>query len=77
MSAVLSGLIPYIIAAVGAFGFLVAAYARGHSAGTQSERAKQTAAAKKAVDESNEIQNDVGAMSPSDARKEMGKWSHG
>jgi hypothetical protein len=75
VTALLSGLIPYLIAAVGALGFLLAAYARGRVHGAQLERSRQTEAVKKAIDEAQEIQNDVGAMPPGAARKELGKWS--
>lgn len=75
MSALLVGLLgqlwPYLIAGVAGLGVLWTAYAKGKA----SEKAKQAAAEIKARDISDQVQNDVGALPPDAARKELGEWS--
>jgi hypothetical protein len=43
--------------------------------GAREAKAEQASAEAKARDISNEIQNDVGALPGSEARKELGKWA--
>jgi hypothetical protein len=74
MTALLSSLAPYLIAAIGAFGFMVAAYARGRVSGARIERTKQVAQEQLARDVSDQVDNDVGAMPPKDAREELKRW---
>ena len=62
---------PYLLAAGGAGLMLWRAYA----AGKKTERAKQAEAEMRARDIADQIDNDVGAIPPADARKELGKWS--
>lgn len=62
---------PYLLAALGALLMLWRSYA----AGRKAERAKQAEAELEARDIRDQVQNDVGAMSPDKARKELGKWS--
>ena len=75
MSALLSGLLPYLIAAGAALAAFVGAYLKGKSAGRQSEQAKQLRDRQEARDVGDEVDNDVGAMPPEDAREELKKWS--
>jgi hypothetical protein len=63
--------LPYILGIIGA-GFLAL---RIRQSGVNSERAKQQAADAKARDISDSVQNDVGALPGSDARKELGTWT--
>lgn len=44
-------------------------------AGAASERAKQDAREAKARTIADEVDNDVGAMPPDEARKELARWS--
>lgn len=57
-----------IIAAVGA-------YFKGTLNGAKRERDKQAGEEAKARDVSDQVQNDVGALPPDAARKELGEWS--
>lgn len=59
------------IAALGAF----LAYRTGRERGGADAVAKQKAKEQKARDTAAEIDSDVGAMKPDEARKELGKWS--
>jgi hypothetical protein len=62
---------PYI-AAIGAALALIWQQRR---AGAKAERAKQAEREAKARDIADQVDNDVGALPPADARKELGKWS--
>ena len=62
---------PYLLAAGGAGLMLWRAYATGKKA----EKAKQAEAELEARDIADRIDNDVDAVPPADARKELGKWS--
>ena len=64
---------PYLLAAGGAGLMLWRAYASGKKA----EKAKQAEAELEARDIADRIDNDVGAIPPADARKELGRWSRG
>lgn len=64
---------PYLLAAGGAGLMLWRAYA----AGKKAEKAKQVEAEMEARDIADRIDNDVGAIPPADARKELGRWSRG
>ncbi len=61
---------PYLLAASGAGLMLWRAYASGRKA----EKAKQAEAELEARDIADRIDNDVGAIPPADARKELRKW---
>lgn len=74
MSALFGNLLPYLIAAGAALAAFVGAYLKGKSAGKQSEQAKQLRERQEARDAADEIQNDVGAIPASQARKELGTW---
>jgi len=62
---------PFILAAGGAllWGW------KQRSAGAAKERAKQSAADAKARDVADEVQNDVGAMTPEQQREALRKWA--
>ncbi len=64
---------PYLLAAGGAGLMLWRAYA----AGKKAEKAKQAEAELEARDIADRIDDDVGAIPPADARKELGRWSRG
>lgn len=66
---------PYILAAGSAVVALFIAFIRGQSAGSSKERAKQLQERQEARTIADEVDNDVGAMPPSEARKELGEWS--
>lgn len=71
----MSGLIPYIVAAGGAILALIFAFIKGQSAGAAKERNKQLEERQKANDIADQIDSDIGAIPPEEARKELGKWS--
>lgn len=77
MSALVLSLIehlwPYLLAAGGAGLMLWRAYASGKKAA----KAKQAEAELEARDIADRIDNDVGAVPPAEARKELGRWSRG
>jgi hypothetical protein len=75
VSALLAPLVPYLIAGLAALAGLVVAYARGRVSGAQLERAKQADEERKARDVAGQVDNDVGAMPPKDAREELKRWS--
>lgn len=62
---------PYI-AAIGA---ALALLWQQRRAGAKAERAKQAEREAEARDIADKVDNDVGALQPADARKELGKWS--
>jgi len=64
---------PYLLAALGA---LLALW-RVYAAGRKAEKAKQAEAEMRARDIADQIDNDVGAVPPAEARKELGRWSRG
>ena len=64
----------YLIAAGGALLALIVAYMRGRLSGAAKERNKQRDDELAARDIADEVQNDVGALPPDVARKELGKW---
>lgn len=51
------------------------AYLAGRSAGARLEREHRAAAERKARDIADQVDNDVGAMPPKDAREELRRWS--
>jgi hypothetical protein len=70
----MSGLIPYIAAAGAAILTLLGVYIKGQSAGANKERNKQLRDRQDAIDEANDVQNDIGAMPPDARREELKKW---
>lgn len=75
MSALFGSVLPYLIAAGAALAAFVGAYLRGRSAGRQSERDKQLRARQEARDTADQVDNDVGATPPVEAREALRKWS--
>jgi hypothetical protein len=75
MTALLSGLVPYLIAAGGALIAFFAYGARQRVVGAQRERVAQAEREKAARDVADQVDNDIGAMPPKDAREELRKWS--
>jgi hypothetical protein len=75
MAAILTGILaqfwPYIL---GAIGGLFALWQVRRS-GAKAERAKQAEREAEARDIADKVDNDVGALPPDEARKELGKWS--
>jgi membrane protein DedA with SNARE-associated domain len=72
-----SGLAAILVAALGALAGLIIAYARGRVVGARLEHAQQAEAEKKARDIADQVDKDIGAMSPFDAREELKRWSRG
>lgn len=61
-----------ILAGIAAF---AGALIRGRRAGAAAERARQAERERKARATADEVDNDIGAMPPDEARKELSKWS--
>lgn len=70
---ILAWIWPYVLAAVLA-GFSALKWRASIIA---KERAKQAEAERKARTIADEVDNDIGAMPPDEARKELSKWSRG
>jgi hypothetical protein len=62
---------PFIAGAVGLVGFGLAQ----RRSGARNERARQAASEAKARDVADDVQNDVGALTPKQAREALHKWS--
>lgn len=60
--------------AIGGAGILFALW-KARQSGVRSERAKQAKAEQKARDVADEVDNDIGAMTPEQAREALRKWS--
>jgi hypothetical protein len=69
------GLNSLLIALGGMLVAVTVAFFRGRIEGAKAERAKHAQAEISVRDIANEIQNDVGAMPPEIARKELGRWA--
>ena len=70
----MSSLTAILVAALGALAGVVIAYARGRVVGARLERANQAEDEKKARDVADQVDNDVGALPPKDAREELKRW---
>ena len=75
MTALLSGIWPYILIAGAAIGAAWAALASARRAGRQEQAAKQAEADQRAADTAHRIDTEVDAMKPGNAREELKKWS--
>lgn len=73
MSALFAAFWPYIVGAIGGLFGVIAIWLR--QSGKKAERAKQAEREAEARDIADKVDNDVGALPPADARKELGKWS--
>jgi hypothetical protein len=62
---------PYIVGAIG----LGWAALKLRQSGANAERAKQAAAEAKARDVADQVDNDLGTLTPAQKRKELGEWS--
>jgi hypothetical protein len=62
---------PIIAGALGVLGWGISQ----RRSGAKAERARTAAAEKQARDISDDVQNDVGAMTPEQAREALKKWS--
>jgi len=75
MTAILTGILaqfwPYILAAFGGLALII----QQRRSAVKAERAKQAEREAEARDIADKVDNDVGALPPADARKELGKWS--
>lgn len=69
--AALAKLWPYILAGIG----LVVGALKWRASIIAKERAKQADAERKARTIADKIDQDIGAMAPSDARRELNKWT--
>ena len=74
MSALFSGSSSIFIALGGLLIAIMVAFSRGRLSGAKAERTQYAEAEIKARDIADEVQNDVGAMPPDAARKELGRW---
>ncbi|MDS1138571.1 ABC transporter permease [Nitratireductor indicus] len=76
MSALLGLLLnKYVMGAGAALVGLALAVFKAYRAGASKERQKQTQERLKARQVADEIDNDVGAMSSEESRKELSKWA--
>jgi hypothetical protein len=64
-----------LIALGGVLVALAAAFFKGRIEGAKTERTKQAEAEVKARDIADQVDNDIGAMPPDAARKELGRWA--
>lgn len=75
MTAIITALLaqfwPYILAAFGGLALIL----QQRRSAAKAERAKQAERDAAARDVADQVDNDVGAMPPADARKELGKWA--
>ena len=62
---------PYLVLIAGGIGWGI----KQRSAGAAKERAKQAAAEAKARETADDIQNDIGAMTPEQRREALRKWA--
>jgi hypothetical protein len=62
---------PIIAGALGVLGWGIAQ----RRSGARNERARQAASEAKAQDIADDVQNDVGALTPGQAREALRKWS--
>lgn len=79
MSALILALLnsPVILAVGGGIVAALVSYMRGRISGGKRERDKQAAEESRARAVADEIDNDVGALPPDLAKKELQKWSRG
>jgi Flp pilus assembly protein TadB len=75
MSAILAGILPYLLGAAGIIAGLFGFGAWQRREGKMAERFKQVKAEAKARDLADEVENDVGAMTPEQRREALRKWS--
>ena len=66
---------PPVLAVLAGIAAVVAAIVRGRRAGAAAERARQAERERKARAVADEVDNDIGAMPPAEAREELSKWS--
>ena len=75
MTAILTGILaqfwPYILAAFGGLALII----QQRRSAVKAERAKQAEREAEARDIADKVDNDVGALPPADARKELKRWS--
>ncbi len=65
----------FVIGAGAALFAIVAAFWKGRASGAAKERQKTAQERLKAREDMDGIQNDVGSLPPSEARKELSEWS--
>ena len=74
MTALVTSFLPYIIAGVvGLLGFFGYGYSQ-RRAGAAKEKARQAASEAKARTIADEVENDVGALTPEQQRERLKKW---
>lgn len=71
----MTGLWPYIAAAGAAILALIGVYVKGQSAGSTKERAKQLQERQEARDVADEVDADIGMLTPDAKREALKKWS--
>ena len=70
----MSGANSILIALGGVLVAVLAAFFKGRIEGARAERTKHAEAETRARDIADEVQNDVGALAPDAARKELSRW---
>jgi hypothetical protein len=66
---------PYIIGGGAILLAFIGTYVKGRLSGAKLERQKQAASEAEASDISHQVDNDIGALTPAQAREALQKWS--
>lgn len=64
----------YIVGGIGVAGAILVAWFRAKAVGRKEQAAKQAADDAKAVNQAKQVQTQVEALKPDDARKELKSW---
>lgn len=75
MTGLITGLLSQFWPYIAAIGAALALLWQQRRAGAKAERAKQAEREADARDIADKVDNDVGALPPADARKDLGKWA--
>lgn len=71
----LSGLMPYLLGAGAVILTAIGIYMKGIFTGSRQERDKQARAETKARDIADDVENDVGALTPAQQRERLKQWA--
>lgn len=66
---------PTVLAVLGGIGAVVFAFLKGKSSGAAKERQKQATERQKARDVADEVDNDIGALTPEQVKERLSKWA--
>lgn len=75
MSALIAWAMPYLLAAGAALVTFLGIYAKGRSDAKAKEQAKQAAERLKARDIADQVDSDIGAMTPEQRKEALKEWS--